>query len=185
MTLAILRRQFSVHDYARMREVGILGEDDRVELLDGEIYVMSPIGPLHVGIVNRLNKLLTRQVGDAGIVSVQNPIRLNDYSEPLPDIAVLSPRDDYYSQALATPDDVLLLIEIADSSLAYDREEKLPRYAQAQISEVWIIDLNRQVVEQHTQPQQGEYTQLHRVLLGNPISASQLPGVQFTTDQIF
>jgi Uma2 family endonuclease len=185
MTLTVNRRQFTVYDYARMRETGILTEDDRVELLDGEIYVMSPIGPFHVGLVNKLNKLLTIQVGDAGIISIQNPIRLDDYSEPQPDIAILSPRDDYYTQALATPDDVLLVIEIADSSLDYDRDEKLPRYARSHIGEVWIIDVNRAVIEQYTQPAQGEYTQLHKVLLGQRITVVQLPMVNLTTDQVF
>jgi Uma2 family endonuclease len=185
VALTLMRRQFTVHDYARMRESGILTEDDRVELLDGEIYIMSPIGPLHVGIVNKLNKLLTQQVGDTGIISIQNPIQLNDYSEPQPDIAILSPRDDYYINALATPDDVLLLIEIADSSLDYDRDEKLPRYAQAHISEVWVVDVNRQIIEQYTQPAQSEYTQIHKVLYGTTIAATTLPGVRLTTSQLF
>lgn len=185
MTLTLTRRQFTVHDYARMRETGILTEDDRVELLDGAIYVMSPVGPLHVGLVNKLNKLLTRQVGDAGLVSIQNPIRLNNYSEPQPAIAILQPRDDYYTSALPAPDAVLLIIEIADSSLDYDRDEKLPRYAEANIREVWIIDVHKQIIEQYMQPLQNEYTRLHKMLFGNPITASSIPEVQLTTDQIF
>lgn len=185
MTMTMTHHQFTVQDYSRMREAGILTEDDRVELLDGEIYVMSPIGPLHVGIVNKLNRLLTRQVGDAGIISIQNPIRLSDYSEPQPDIAVLNPRDDFYTNALAAPDDVLLVIEIADNSLDYDRDEKLPRYARAHISEVWIIDVNKLVVEQYTQPLQGEYTHLHKVLFGHVVTATKIPGVSINTEQIF
>jgi Uma2 family endonuclease len=185
VTLTLTRRQFTVHDYARMRETGILTEDDRVELLDGEIYVMSPIGPLHVAMVNKLNKLLTQLVGESGIISIQNPIQLDDYSEPQPDIAILNPRDDYYTGALATPDDVLLIIEIADTSLDYDRDEKLPRYAAAHISEVWIIDVNKQIIEQYTQPTRGEYTQLHKALFGTTITATTLPALQLTTDQLF
>lgn len=185
MTIAMTRHLFTVHAYARMREAAILSEDDRVELLDGEIYVMSPIGPLHVAIINKLNKILTKQVGDDGIISIQNPIRLSDYSEPQPDIAILSPRDDFYTSALATPDDVLLVIEIADSSLDYDRDEKLPRYARAQISEVWLVDLNKSVIEQYTLPLQAEYTQLHKVLLGNSITATKIAHVQISTNQLF
>jgi Uma2 family endonuclease len=185
MTIAVARHQFTVREYARMREAGILLEDARVELLDGEIYVMSPIGAFHVGLVNKLNHLLMQQVGAVGIVSIQNPIRLNDYSEPQPDIAILSPRDDFYTTALATPDDVLLLIEIADSSLAYDREEKLPRYARAHISEVWIIDANRASIEQYTQPIQDEYTQVRKVLYGNHITSAQLPQIIIDTKQLF
>lgn len=185
MSLTVLRHQFTVHEYARMRETGILTEDSRVELLDGEIYVMSPIGPIHVGLVNKLNHLLMQRIGDAGIISIQNPIQLNDHSEPQPDIAILSPRDDFYTNALATPDDVLLIIEIADSSLDYDREEKLPRYARAHIPEVWIIDANKSVVEQYTLPIQGEYTQLYKALLGSRLTATQLPQITMTTHQLF
>jgi Uma2 family endonuclease len=179
------RRQFSVHDYARMRESGILTEDDRVELLAGEIIVLSPIGPFHVGVVNKLNKLLGNLVGDTGIISVQNPVHLNDYGEPQPDLAILHPRDDFYVDALATPDDILLLIEVADSSLGYDRDEKLPQYAASSISEVWIIDVQNRVVEQYTQPAQGQYTQIHKVLYGSTITATTMVNVQFTTDRIF
>ncbi|PDW05020.1 Uma2 family endonuclease [Candidatus Viridilinea mediisalina] len=185
MSIAMTRHLFTVQEYARIREAGILTEDDRVELLDGEIYVMSPIGPLHVSIINKLNKILMNQVGDNGIISIQNPIQLSDYSEPQPDITILSPREDFYTSALPTPDDVLLIIEIADSSIDYDRDEKLPRYARAQISEVWIVDVHKSVIEQYTQPLQGEYTQLHKVLLGNIVTATTIANVCIDTTQIF
>jgi Uma2 family endonuclease len=185
MSTPTLRRQFTVRDYARMRETGILTEDDRVELLDGEIYQMSPLGSLHIAIVNRLNKLLMRQVGDDAILSIQNSVQLNDYSEPQPDVALLSPRDDYYDQALARPDDILLLIEVADTSLDYDREHKLPRYAASNIAEVWIIDVDQQIVEQYSQPMQGQYTQIHKVLFGNPIRSKTMQQITFTTEQLF
>lgn len=180
-----LRRQFTVGDYARMREAGILTEDDRVELLDGEIYLMSPLGPLHIAIVNRLNKLLMRQVGDDAILSIQNSVQLNDYSEPQPDVAILSLRGDFYEQAFARPDDILLIIEVADSSLEYDRDQKLPRYAMSNIAEVWIVDVDQRIVEQYSQPLQGQYTLLNKVLLGSTIQSRTLPNIQFTTDKIF
>jgi Uma2 family endonuclease len=185
VTISVTRRQFTVHDYARMRESGILTEDDRVELLDGEILVMSPIEPLHIGIVNKLNWLLGSLLGAKAIISIQNPIRLNDYSEPQPDLAILSPRDDFYAAALPTPDDVLLLIEIADSSIDYDRDEKLPLYASALIGEVWLVDVKKQVVEQYTQPAQGQYTRLHKVLYGSSIAATTIQGFELTTDRVF
>lgn len=185
MMLQTTRRPFTIHDYARMREVGILAEDDRVELLDGEIYLMSPLGPLHIAIVNRLNKLLVQQVGDTAIVSIQNAVQLNDYSEPQPDIAILHARDDYYAHALARPDDVLLLIEVADTSLGYDREQKLPRYAASTIAEVWIIDVEQRLVEQYVQPQQGHYTHLTKILFGQAIQAKTLPQIHLTTDQLW
>jgi Uma2 family endonuclease len=168
-----------------MRETGILAEDDRVELLDGEVYVMSPIGPSHVALVNRLNKIIMRQIEDDAIISIQNPVQLDDYSEPQPDVAILSLRDDYYDQALARPDDILLIVEVADTSLDYDRDQKLPRYAASNVAEVWIIDVERQTIEQYSQPLQGQYTQLNKILLGNTVTSKTSPIVQFTTDQLF
>jgi Uma2 family endonuclease len=185
MTTLVARRHFTIHDYARMREAGILGEDDRVELLDGEIYVMSPIGPLHIALVNRLNKLLVTHVADDAIVSVQNAIQLDDYSEPQPDVAVLSPRADFYAHALPRPDDIYFIIEVADTSLGYDRDQKLPRYAEANIPEVWIIDVNQRTVEQYTRPSQGQYTQLNKILLGDTIQSFALPKITIATNTIF
>jgi len=184
-TVAVTRHRFTVEAYARMREAGLLHEDDRVELLDGEIYQMSPIGARHVSLVNRLTALLVHLAGDAAIVSVQNPIRLNDYNEPQPDLALLRPRDDHYVDALATPGDVLLVIEVADTSLVYDRQEKLPRYARAGIAEVWLVDAGRQVIEQHTMPVADEYTLLQKILPGHRITAVMLPQISFTTDTLF
>ena len=186
MTITLeARRQFTVDDYRRMREAQILTEDDRVELLDGEIIVMSPIGPFHVGLVIKLTRLLSALLGDEGFVSVQNPIRLNQFSEPQPDIAVLRPRDDVYTMALATPDDVLLLIEVSDSSLAYDRGQKLPHYAASGIMEVWIVDVQKQIIEQYTRPFEDQYTQLTKVVRGQPITATTISALSFTTDRIF
>lgn len=142
--------QFTVADYARMREAGILREDDRVELLDGEVRSMGPIGPFHAAIVNVLVLLFTRQLGDRAIVSGQNPIQLHNHSEPQPDVAILQPREDFYAAAHPRPDDVLIVVEVSDSSLDYDRNEKLPRYASAGIPEVWIIDVGKQTIEQYT-----------------------------------
>jgi Uma2 family endonuclease len=168
-----------------MREMGILAEDDRVELLDGEIYQMSPLGPLHIALVNRLTKLLIQLAGDDAVVSIQNAIQLDDYSEPQPDIALVYPQADDYQHELARPQNIILLIEVADTSLGYDREEKLPRYAAAKISEVWIIDAKQQIIEQYTQPLQDQYTQIHRCLKGMGIGSTLMPNIQFTTDQIF
>ncbi|HEU4329179.1 MAG TPA: Uma2 family endonuclease [Roseiflexaceae bacterium] len=157
MAVQIARWQFTVSDYARMREIGILTEDDRVELIDGEVRPMTPIGPQHAAIVNRLNRLLAQQLGAPAIVSVQNPIQLDDHSEPQPDLAVLRSRADFYAQALPRPTDVLLLIEVADSTAAYDRNEKVPRYAAAGIPEVWLVDIAGLTLEQYTQPRNGRY----------------------------
>jgi Uma2 family endonuclease len=181
----VSRRQFTVDDYHRMREAQILTEDDRVELLDGEIIVMSPIGPFHVGLVIKLTQLLTALIGKMGLVSVQNPIQLNQSGEPQPDIAVLRPRDDSYTLSLPMPDDILLLIEVSDSSLAYDREQKLPQYAASGIAEVWIVDVQKQIIEQYTKPFEDQYTQLTKVVLGYRITATAVPVLSFTTDRLF
>jgi len=135
------RRLFTAEEYFRMGEAGILQEDDRVELIEGEIVEMSPIGSRHAACVNRLVKLFVREVGDSGIVGAQNPVLLPDYSGPQPDVAVLRLREDFYAEAHPTPGDVLLLIEVSDTTLRYDREVKLPLYALAGILEVWIVDL--------------------------------------------
>jgi Uma2 family endonuclease len=159
MTIQVSRRLFTTSEYERMVEAGILGEDERLELLDGEVREMSPIGSRHVACVNRLNTLLNLHMRGQAIVSIQNPIRLSDYSEPEPDIAILHARDDYYADALPVADDVLMIVEVADTSLAYDREDKLPRYAAALIAEVWIIDLEHDTVERYVRPLHDRYAE--------------------------
>ncbi|HEX9374586.1 MAG TPA: Uma2 family endonuclease [Roseiflexaceae bacterium] len=185
MTVQIARRPFTVTDYARMRETGILKEDDRVELIDGEVRLMSPIGPLHAAIVNRLTALISRHVGDTVILSVQNPIQLHDYSEPQPDLTLLQLRDDFYAQGHPRPDDVLLVIEIADTSIEYDRDEKIPRYAEAGIAEAWLIDLSSQTIEQYTQPRHGGYRNKLIVAFDETITAQALPQLQIVVERIF
>ena len=184
MTVTITRWQFSVSDYARMRETGILSEDDRVELIDGEVRQMSPIGPRHVAIVNRLTARITPQTTSSAIMSVQNPIQLTDFSEPQPDIALLHIRPDFYAAALPRPDDVLLLIEVSDTSIEYDRIEKLPRYAAAGISEVWIIDLDQNAVEQYTSPRQNHYSTKMTYQDGDRLTSVQLPSLTIAVSDI-
>src|SRR5580658_8042000 len=112
MSVVVQRRQFTVDDFARMVDAGILAKDERVELIDGEVRYMSPIGSLHAAIVNRLNAVLTEKLLHRAIVSIQNPVVLNDFTEPQPDIVVLRLKEDYYAEALPGPSDVLLLIEV-------------------------------------------------------------------------
>jgi Uma2 family endonuclease len=185
MAIQILRWQFTVADFARMVEAGILAEDDRVELIDGEVRAMSPIGPRHVAIVNRLNALLSRQVADRAIVSVQNPIQLTDYTEPQPDIAVLRPREDFYAQALPLPEDVLLVVEVAETSLEYDRDEKIPRYAQTRIPEVWLIEVEQVTVTQYTHPDGTRYRRVQTLARGQFLSADILGPLHCAIDSIF
>src|SRR5579864_7727048 len=151
------RWAISVADYHRMHEAGILGEDDRVELIDGEVRQMSPIGIPHAAIVKRYIALFSPQVGQTAIISAQDPIQLNDLSEPQPDIVLLRYRDDFYGNAAPTAADVLLIIEVSDSTLLYDRQEKLPRYALAGVPEVWITDVEGEAIERYTDPVGNQY----------------------------
>ena len=144
--------RLSVADFQRMAETGILTPDARVELIDGAIFDMAPIGKTHASVVNRLNSLLAQAAGADAIVAVQNPILLDDQSQPQPDLALLRWRDDYYKSALPGPGDILLLIEVADSSLDHDRNRKLPLYARSGVAEVWLIDLIEHRIECHRLP---------------------------------
>ena len=185
MTVQIVRHPFTVTDYARMRETGILSEDDRVELIDGEVRVMRPIGPIHAAIVKRLNTLLGRLLPDTVILSVQDPIQFNDYSEPQPDLAILQYREDFYAQAHPVADDVLLVIEVSDTTVEYDRDEKLPRYANANIAEAWLIDVHNFTVEQYLQPRNGKYLVKRLVERGDTITAQSIAALQLDVGRIF
>ena len=146
------RHRYTVDEYRRMVEHGIIDADARVELIEGEIIDVPPIGSTHGGIVNQLNRALGRAVGDAAIVHVQNTVVLGDHSQPQPDIALLRPRDDFYKRANPGPEDVLLAIEVADSTLAYDREVKVPLYARHGIVETWLIDVKGRRVTAFREP---------------------------------
>lgn len=159
MAAPLERYKFTVDDYYRMAEAGILEQDARVELIEGEIVMMTPIGSRHAAGVRVLARQLARCYGDGAIVDVQNPIVLDDHSEPQPDVCVLRPRDDSYASAHPRPADVLLLIEVADSSIGYDRATKLPLYGRSGIAEVWIDDLAREVVDRYRQPFEGGYAE--------------------------
>jgi Uma2 family endonuclease len=144
MAVEVLRRTFTVEDYHRMAQAGILTEDDRVELLEGEIVEMTPIGPRHAACVNRLSQLFSDRLQGRALVSVQNPIHLSELSEPQPDLALLRPRPDFYAEAHPRPSDSLVVLEIAETSAEVDREKKVPLYGQAGISETWLVDLVRE-----------------------------------------
>jgi Uma2 family endonuclease len=179
------RRLFTVAEYARMLTAGILSEDDRVELIDGEVRVMSPIGPLHAALVDRLTRTLVLLCATAAIVRVHSAIQLNDYTEPQPDLAVLQPRDDFYATAHPLAAEVLLVIEVADTSIDYDRDEKLPRYAMSGIPEAWLIDLNQQVVEQYTQPRNGKYRNKLTLERGDTLMAQSVSDLRLSVDSLF
>ena len=144
MAVQLVTHRFTAKDLHRLVEAGILREDDRVELLHGEIVDMPPIGPGHAAGVNRLlNVFLPLQGERKAIISVQNPIHLGEHSEPQPDLALLKPRPDFYAQGHPTPQEVLLVVEVMESSAGYDREVKVPLYARFGIPETWLVDVER------------------------------------------
>jgi Uma2 family endonuclease len=159
--LAPARHRLTVHDYHRMADAGIFGEDDRIELIDGDLIDMAPIGSEHAAVVNRLTEAFVLACAGRAIVSVQNPVRLDQSSEPQPDLAILRRQADFYATGgHPGPADILLLVEVADSSLRFDRTVKLPLYARAGIAELWIVDLQRRVVDVHRRPADDEYGEI-------------------------
>lgn len=172
-----LRRRFTVEEYERMGQVGILGGDDRVELLDGEIVAMSPIGPKHAGVVDVLAEELILALGRRAAVRVQNPVRLPPRSEPEPDILVARRRRDSYRSSHPTAEDTLLVVEVADSSLETDRAVKLPIYARQGIPEVWIVDLAADVIHLHRDPADGAYRRVSVAGAGDVLVPVLLPDV--------
>ncbi len=157
MSVQPARYRFTVEEYERMGATGVLGPDDRVELIDGEIVAMAPIGSPHAGCVNRLTHLLSTLAGGRAVVQVQNPVRLDARSEPQPDLALLRPRADFYAAGHPGPADVLLVVEVADTTLDYDLGVKVPLYAGAGIPATWVVDLSGGVVHAFSEPGPGGY----------------------------
>ena len=184
MSVQIQKHCFSVDDYYRMADAGVFPRDARVELIEGEVIEMSPIGNRHAACVDRLNALLNRSLQHKAIVRVQGPIRLNDFSEPQPDIALLKPRADFYSNSHPTPADVLLIIEVADTSVEYDRRVKLPLYARAGIPQMWLMVLPKDIIEVHSQPVNGKYQKIQRLKRGRTLVSPTVPGLSFKVDDL-
>lgn len=184
MSVQIARHFFTVREYNRMGEAGILTEDDRVELIEGEIVEMSPIGKRHAACVDRLNRLINRQSGESVLVRVQSPIQLNDYSEPQPDVALLRFRDDFYERQHPMPEDVLLVIEVSETTAEYDRQIKIPLYARAGIKEVWTVNLTEERIEIYAQPEGGAYQLLSQARRGEEISAHNVSGLTLAIDSV-
>lgn len=178
MAVTLTRKLWTVDEYEEMIEKGILDEDDRVELIRGEIVKMAAIGPRHATCIRRLEKLFYGLLDEAGIVSGQNPIRLPNDSEPEPDVALLRQRVGDYVQTHPTVEDVYLVVEVAVSTLATDRSEKIPMYAEAGIVEAWIVSLEEDVIEVYSNPDNGEYKTMRVAQRGETIALpASLPGV--------
>ena len=183
MVYAPPKYRLTVDEYQRMGEAGIFHEDDRVELLDGELYLMPPISGEHSRGVRYLDWTFNRRLGDRAIVDTQNPVRLSDYSEPQPDLVLLRPRADFY-RTTPRPEDVLLLVEVAVSSLDYDRIEKLPRYARAGIPEVWIANFRDRQIEVYREPTADGYAWQAVYRPGDSVAPAAFPDVAIRVEEI-
>ena len=162
-TLTPHPKRFTRDIYHKMAELAIFQERDRVELIKGEIIEMSPVGTRHASCVNKLNQLLGKKLPQETIISVQNPIVLTNNSEPQPDLVILKYRPDFYANEHPHPEDILLLIEVSDSSIEYDQNVKIPLYAENQISEVWLVNLNDNCVEIHQKRYQNYYQSIQKL----------------------
>jgi Uma2 family endonuclease len=179
------RHRISVHDYHRMAEVGVLAPDARVELIEGEIIDMAPIGKDHQSIVDQLNRMLVLAVGDDAIVRVQGSVRLSQWSEPEPDVVLLAPRPDFYRGEFALGTDTLLVIEASDTTLRYDRDVKVPLYARHGVPEVWIIDVQNDALLVYGDLRDDKYER--HVALDRPATApvTRLPGIRLDLTALF
>lgn len=184
MSIEIARHRFTVEEYHLMASAGVFTEDDRVELIEGEVVEMTPIGSRHAACVDRLNQLLVERAGRQAIVRVQSPVRLSAHSEPQPDLALLRPRAGFYAAGHPTPEDILLLVEVAESSAEYDREVKPPLYARHGVGEVWLIDLARGLVEEHRVPSAVGYGRTRRLRRGERLAVEALPQVAVAVEEL-
>ena len=185
MAVPLVTYRFTVQDYHRMAEAGIFHEDDRLELLEGEIVEMPPIGPGHAGGVKRLmHGFLPLQVERKAIISVQDPIRLGERSEPQPDLALLKPHPDFYALEHPSPEHVLLVVEVMDSSASYDREVKVPLYARCGIPEAWLVDVEQGLIEMYRAPAPGGYQQVRTPRPGERLSPQAFPELILTVDEL-
>jgi Uma2 family endonuclease len=176
-------RRFNVAEYYRMAEAGILGEG-RVELIEGVIVEMAAMGSRHAACVDRLNQHLNRLSGGKALVRVQSPIRLDDDSEPEPDLALLKPREDFYSSEHPGPGDILLIIEVSDTSAEYDVEIKLPLYARAGIPETWLVNLATETIEVHSGPASDGYRKTLRAKRGEKLESNSVSGLKVAAEDV-
>ncbi len=184
MAIQLTPRRFTAAEYQQMIEAGVFGDDERLELIDGEIVQMSPIGPRHAACVRRLNALLSHLLAGQAIVDVQNPMIVDVAYAPQPDLALLRPRSDFYASQTPTAADCLLVVEVADSSVETDRQIKMPRYARGGLTELWLIDLERDVVVVYREPLGDSYQHLQVFRRGDTITPAGLPGLSVIVQSI-
>lgn len=180
----IVRHRFTIEQYHQMIEQKIFAEDEPIELIQGEIVRKMPIGNLHAATVNQLTRLLSKRIPNEVMLSIQNPIWLSN-SEPEPDVAILIFREDLYASRRPVSEDVRLLIEVADTSLSFDREVKGPVYAEAGIVEYWIVNLNNSTVEVYRDPQaDGRFASVMTARYGDTLTPLNIGGLTLQVDEI-
>ena len=179
------RHRITVHDYHRLAEIGVLAPDARVELIEGEIIDMAPIGKDHQSIVDQLTRLLVRAAGDDAIVRTQGSIRLSQWSEPEPDVVLLKPRADFYRGEFALGTDTLLVIEVSDTTLRYDRDRKVPLYARHGVPEVWVVDINGNALLVYGDLRDGNYERHTALDRPATVPVTQMPGVTLDVAALF
>jgi Uma2 family endonuclease len=179
------RHAVTASEFLRMGAAGVFAPEARLELIEGEIVEMAPIGSLHAGTVADLTRLLVRLVGDAAIVWTQNPLLLDERSMPQPDLALLRPRVDRYKRSHPAPGDVLLLIEVSDTTLRFDVAAKMPLYARCGVAEAWVIDLNEQAIRVFREPGPGGYAASQVVTGTQTVECVALPQVCIAAHQVF
>jgi len=183
--LTVRPKRFRVDEFRKMTEAGILPEESGWEIIDGFLMDKMTIGSKHLSVVNRLTRIFVGLVGDRAIVSVQNPVHIDDYNEPEPDIAILKPRPDDYAYDLPAASDAFLLIEISDSTIAYDRDIKMTLYAEAGITEVWLVNLVEDTVERYSSPMNGRFGSVETIIKGDLVQSISLEYVSLDVDKIF
>ena len=181
---AVRKHLTDIHEWRKLGEANIFPPESHVELINGEILDMSPIGFNHAGHITRLMNFFAPLLSGKAIISAQNPIQLGDLSEPEPDFILLRPEANFYTQRHPKAEDVLLLIEVADSSLAYDQNEKLHLYARHNIAEYWLLNLNNHCLEVYRQPQGNLYQQKSTLRIGDSVSLSQLENITVNVGDI-
>lgn len=184
MATGLARKLWSIEEYERMIEQGILTKDNRVELIRGEIVEMAPIGLRHAACVSRLEEIFHEMLGRRVNVSVQNPIMLPNNSEPEPDLALFKRREDHYESRRPTEHDALLVVEVTDSALVTDRMDKVPLYAEAGISEVWLVNLDEGVLEVYADPIAGVYSERRRALQGEELTLPRELHGKISVDEV-
>lgn len=177
------RLRFTVDDYYKMIELGMLENYERAEIIDGELIQKMTIGDRHAWVVDLLNRFFSRNLADNILVRVQNPLRLSDYDEPEPDI-LLADLSKYDGKRHPRPNEVILVVEVSDATLKYDRDEKLPLYAKAEIQEVWIVNLRSNVIEVHQDPELGLYQHVRIFKVGESVESKVLPDLNLNVDDI-